>query len=371
MTVEREIAGFALPFASGVFASVYAGSDLHGSCSIYAAVALTAATVLSLIILHPVVRHADSRMVRSLIAAAALSAGMFCGFNTEIIFISSITETSASYARKACAAMQAAIDRIPFSDTSCNALAKALITGERSEIPSEMTEAFRESGASHILALSGLHLGIIFMAMTRLLSIAGNGRKRSISRSVIILTACGFYTIATGAGPSIVRAFIFILIHETARLTHRHASTGHTLLTALIIQLALDPSSALSAGFQLSYAAMAGIAFILPWLKSFWPGEINKDKTAERNVRKLWNSLAMSISCQITTGPIAYIYFGTLPKYFLLTNLIAIPLTGIIIPSVIFILILNSLGICPPIAIRTTELLMTFLFNSMEIISTM
>ena len=79
----------------------------------------------------------------------------------------------------------------------------------------------------------------------------------------------------------------------------------------------------------------------------------------------------MSISCQITTGPLAWFYFGTFPVHFLLTNLIAIPLTGLIIPTALAVLLLSALGICPEMLLRACEMLVTALSQALEIISVM
>ena len=87
-----------------------------------------------------------------------------------------------------------------------------------------------------------------------------------------------------------------------------------------------------SVGFQLSYAAMAGIAFIYPRLKESWPGNPMDDGRMTKAVRWVWNSAAMSISCQITTAPLVWVHFHSFPQHFLLTNLLALPLTGLIIP---------------------------------------
>ena len=264
--------------------------------------------------------------------------------------------------------MGKAIDSISFHSRDTNAIIKALLIGDRSDIPAHITEAFRESGASHILALSGLHLGIIYAISTKLLSFIGNSLWARGIRSIATVLICGFYTLATGAGASITRAFLFILIGETARLTGRFRSTGTVLMTSLLIHLAIIPQDLREAGFQLSYAAMAGIAFILPWLSRFWP------ETAERKshpLKWMWNTAAMSISCQITTGPIAYMYFGTFPVHFLLTNMIALPLTGIIIPASLLTLLLDIFGICPPILSRASEMLIAALSKALEIISSM
>ena len=203
--------------------------------------------------------------------------------------------------------------------------------------------AFRKSGASHILALSGLHLGVIYICIRRLLAPTGNSLPASILRSTLTVGLCGFYTMATGASPSIVRAFLFILIHEAgSHAPGRHHSPIATLCIALTIQLALRPDLISSAGFQLSYLAMLGITLLFPRLESWYPDSGRPDP-----VRKIWKAAALSISCQAFTAPAAWVHFRSFPPYFLITNLIALPLTELIIITAIAALLLQATGINP------------------------
>jgi competence protein ComEC len=370
MKVERETAGFALPFAAGVLLAVYSGYWIRTS-TVHTPAVFSAAAVSLAFLMHPLRKKYSPGLQWVLVGLAALTAGMVCGITAAHISVGTVSSRVEIWAEGWGLKMQEAIDRIPFSDNRCNAVAKALVTGERSDIPREIVLAFRESGASHILALSGLHLGIIYGIVKHSLSILGNHHRLWIPRSLATILICGFYTIATGAGPSIVRAFLFIVLAESGRLTHRHRSTGQLLLAALVIQLAISPMSARSVGFQLSYAAMAGIAFIFPWLKGFWPGSVYDDSLLIKLTRRIWEICAMSVSCQITTGGLAWLYFGTLPRHFLLTNLLAIPLTGLIIPALIVTLVLSGTGLCPTIVVQMTEWLISSLIRILEIIAMM
>jgi competence protein ComEC len=260
--------------------------------------------------------------------------------------------------------MQSFIDGISFKNSSTNGIIKALLTGERSGLTTEVTKAFRDSGASHILALSGLHLGIIYAIICKMLSITGNGKKMREVRSALIIVTCGLYTLATGAGASITRAYIFIVIKEIAEMTCRHASLKILLAAAAMLHLAFDPTAAADIGFQLSYAAIFGIAYIFPHLRNIWTNEW-------KGLRWIWESAALSISCQLTTGPLAYCYFGTFPQYFLLTNLIAIPLAGIIIPAALLTTVLSAAGCCPDIVITITEWLTQTMYEALRIIASM
>jgi competence protein ComEC len=321
--------------------------------------------------IHPSHKNIGTIGRAILIGGLALCLGIFCGECGKILSVSSLDSKLTIHAERYGKLLQKAVDSIPFACPDTNAVIKALLTGEKADIPPSVTAVFRDSGASHILALSGFHLGIIYGIVRALLSVLGNRRKALILRASATIAACGFYTMATGAGPSIVRAFLFITLHETASLTHRHHSTGSILLAALFIQLVISPESITSAGLQLSYAAMAGIAFIFPWLKGLWPGNPYKDKGFTKEVRWIWNSAAMSISCQVTTGPLAWIYFQSFPQHFLLTNLIVLPLASLVIPAALATLTLHSLGCCPVILLNSTEFLVSTMITALEIIATM
>ena len=375
MDVEREIAGIALPFTIGAVITVCTVKSFCAGGFIVHELAFAACYVsLCGLLLRKRLSLGDGA-VRTLLIFSVCSCGALSGavsaYHIPFADCSSVEEYAIGFGIR----MQNIIDSIPFSSAQTNALLKALLTGERSTLSPELTEAFRDSGASHILALSGLHLGIIYGIFSKVLFFMGNSMAGRRMRSAVIVILCGFYTLATGAGPSIVRAFIFIFLGEAARMTGRLHSLRQLLMASLLIQVIIDPLSVRSVSFQLSYAAMAGIAFIYPWLRDFWPsGEAGDDSCGRalvRAMRWIWNSAALSISCQLATGPLAYLYFGTFPQHFLLTNLISLPLTGFIIPCALASLVLSGLGWCPTFMISVTEWLVSLLTWSLEVIASM
>lgn len=369
MKAEREIAGIVLPFVIGTAVFMYAGSMS----------ALTSSALFSItLILIGFLLYIRDHRISSVATWGILFLCMgICGAlaaSTDLqLSVSRQHETTwlSSLALDFGERMQGSIDSIPFRNESTCQIIKALLTGEKNGIPDGVTSAFRASGASHILALSGLHLGIIYGIVRFLTRWIGNTRKANAIRSIILISTCGFYTLATGAGASIVRAFIFILIGECARLSGRPAGLRTVMMAALMIHLTISPSSIKEVGFQLSYAAIAGIAYIFPWLQGFWPGDRNEDAALTRCSRWIWESAAMSISCQMTTGPFAYMYFGTFPPQFILTNMIALPLTGLIIPMALITLATCSLGWNIQILIEGTEWMVTLLCGALDLLSTM
>lgn len=242
------------------------------------------------------------------------------------------------------------IDRIPFPSESTAPLLKAFLTGDRSGLSRETVQAFRGSGASHLLALSGLHIGILYLLLSRMLWPLGNSPVAKRFRYFLTLTAAGAFTLMTGASPSIVRAFLFIVLNETALLTGRPRNPLRLLSTALLIQLVLSPGSISSVGFQLSYLAMAGIFLLYPHLDAWYPAGLRFDP-----VRRIWQAAALSISCQVFTGPLAWYRFHTFPTYFLITNLLAMPLTTLLMGTAVTTLLLHGLGCCPSFLIGTTD----------------
>lgn len=366
MRVEREIAASAFPFAAGVSAAVILGASPCIINPTYPTMALTATFLSAALLLCPSRCKWNISLQWSLVVLTALTCGLFIGLSSMELKVSQTDPPGmlSQWAVHLGDRMQSFIDGISFKNSSTNGIIKALLTGERSGLTTEVTKAFRDSGASHILALSGLHLGIIYAIICKMLSITGNGKKMREVRSALIIVTCGLYTLATGAGASITRAYIFIVIKEIAEMTCRHASLKILLAAAAMLHLAFDPTAAADVGFQLSYAAIFGIAYIFPHLRNIWTNEW-------KGLRWIWESAALSISCQLTTGPLAYCYFGTFPQYFLLTNLIAIPLAGMIIPAALLTTVLSAAGCCPDIVITITEWLTQTMYEALRIIASM
>lgn len=270
-------------------------------------------------------------------------------------------------AARALTALTGLIDSAGFRGDETSALLKALLTGQRKALSTATADAFRASGASHILALSGLHLGVIYGVLTKVLSILGNSRAGSAARSVITVAAAGFYVLMTGASPSIVRAFLFIAMNEWSRHSPgRRRRPVAVLCAALTVQLAISPATISSLGFQLSYLAMLGIFLVFPQLEGWYPPGRKGDP-----MRMIWNSLALSLSCQIFTAPLVWWHFRTFPKYFLLTNLIALPVTEVLITSSAAVLALNAAGICPSFAVSAVDRLADALIFCLKIIAEM
>lgn len=381
MIVERDIAAFAFPFAAATAAALwYSGLSSHPT-AVPAVVSFLACSILlsGLVFIVSSGSHSLNSFntdksggyrLMILIMATAACTGLTCGFSGVLLSISDCDGGLMKVAGRFGKSMQEAIDSIEFRKEQTGALVKALLTGNRTSLTSETIQVFRNSGASHILALSGLHLGIIYGIMKKILSLAGGSRSVRVLGSILCIAICGFYTLSTGAGDSITRAFIFIVTGETASLLMRTRRLSRILMTGLIIHLALMPRSISSISFQLSYAAMAGIAWLYPSIRDLWVMSPAEKKYGAGILNKIWDMAALSISCQASAGIVAWFYFGTFPQYFLLTNLLAAPIAVVLIPSALLCLTFSALfGTCPHIFLTITEFLASAMTFILEIIA--
>lgn len=344
------------PFVAGVILGAFAG-----------AAAARSFAGLSLILCHAAIfTICAGKGGRGMFPALFFLLGLFCSLSASML--PSGTGRIPGFAERAAAIFKESIDAIPFEDRRCNALIRALLTGDRSGLDRNTVSAFRGSGASHILALSGFHLGFIYLAVRKITAIFGNSPAMRTARSIAVMLFSVFYTIMTGASPSTCRACIFIILKELSDVGGQRRSTGAGAFhTALILQLAFSPMQIKSASFQLSYLAMAGILYVNPILSKWLP----ERQLGWNPVRKIWESASMSISCQIFTAPVAWYYFGTFPKYFLLTNLISLPLTSAIMALSVATTAICAAGLRPMLLIKANGKAIELLISALDTISGM
>ena len=247
--------------------------------------------------------------------------GLFC--HASRAAAGPLPEILRTPAERALAGLLRAIDGAGFQHERTGGLLKALLAGRREGLDRDIVAAFRTAGASHILALSGLHLGILCGILRKGLAVLGRSRAAAAIRSGAAVGFSACYLAMTGAPPSLVRAFLFILLGELSRLLPgRRRRPMNIFCAALLLQLTFSPAVVHSLGFQLSYLAMLGIHIVFPRLEAWYPAGIRHDP-----FRRIWSAAALTLSCQLFTAPLVWLRFRTFPKYFLLTNLCALPLT--------------------------------------------
>ncbi len=214
-------------------------------------------------------------------------------------------------------------------DSSAVMVSKALLIGERSSISDELRNAYAHTGAIHILAISGLHLGIIYGF---LLFIFGRYRRSwgFVLVSLIILWA---FALIAGMPNSVVRAAFMFSVFAIGQLFHRTSNVYNTLFFSAFILLLLNPNAIYDVGFQLSYLAVLGIALTYKPLKRILVVKNNL-------LNKIWSLTCVSFSAQLLTAPLVVYYFHNISLVFFLSNLLVIPLaTGILFLGILFLII--------------------------------
>ncbi len=206
----------------------------------------------------------------------------------------------------------------------------AISIGEKGYMGKELKQSFSAAGAMHVLALSGLHIGIAFaMIYTLLLPITAIRGGKKI-RDIIAIAFIAGYSIMAGCPPSVIRAATMIILYRIAAGKFRKISNWDAIATSMLITCTLNPLQILNIGFQLSYSAVAGIALMYPTCNNAFLQLVPKWKGWKGHVWEgvhwLWGSLALSVCCQIATIPASLYHFGYSAPYFLLANLAAVPL---------------------------------------------
>lgn len=200
----------------------------------------------------------------------------------------------------------------------------AMTLGEKKGVSRELRRIYSVTGAAHVLALSGLHLSIIYMLLMRLTL----NRQRSILVQTIILSMVWGYTLLTGLATSTIRSAVMLTIYSLLSLGGRRGQPLNVLaLTALILMLS-DRTVLYDIGFQLSFAAVLSIVLITPIIDELVD---MKWLMTHPFVKWVLDLTVVSIAAQIGVAPLLAYHFGTFSTYFLLTNFIAIPSVTIIL----------------------------------------
>lgn len=200
----------------------------------------------------------------------------------------------------------------------------AMTLGEKSHIDPQTRKTYSEVGASHILALSGLHLMIIYGVISLLVSWQ---RIRLLSQVLIILSVWAF-AMLTGLSPSMTRAASMITVYSLLSLGYREKMSANTLAFVAIVMLVVNPLALYDFGFQLSFVAVLAIVLLNPLLYGLIPLHILQRHGL---LKACWGLITVSVSAQIGTAPLVAYYFGYFSTLFLLTNFVVIPLATVIL----------------------------------------
>ncbi len=214
------------------------------------------------------------------------------------------------------------------------AIAEALLIGYRHDLDKDIVQAYSNTGVVHIIAISGLHLGMIYGLLLLLLPKTSSLRIMRWIKPVIILSVLWSFTLIAGAVPSILRSAVMFSFIVVAENLNRKTQTYNTLAASAFCLLTVDPFVLWDVGFILSYTAVLSIiSFLKPITNWFY--------FRNKPLEKIWQLTAVTLSAQVFTIPVVIYYFHQFPNFFLLTNLLVVPLSGLILYGEIFLLVLS------------------------------
>lgn len=232
------------------------------------------------------------------------------------------------------------------------AVALALILGVKDGLDNDLTHAYSSSGAMHVLAVSGLHVGIIYMILLfflKPLKSATYGKWILAAMSVFILWS---YAFITGLSPSVLRAVTMFSFLAMARPLSYRTNIYNTLAISAFCLLLWEPFLIMSVGFQLSFLAVIGIVYLQPVLFNLWiPDNIVFEK--------IWQITCVSVAAQTATFALGILYFHQFPVYFLVSNLFVIP--GALLSLSLGILVL-AVSVIDPVAFVVGKILNAILW---------
>ena len=244
------------------------------------------------------------------------------------------------------------------------AVVSAVSLGERDLLEQNIRDVYSSSGASHLLAVSGLHVGIIYACLSFVFPAFMNVSWRRWLKECMLIVLLWGYAFVVGFPFSVVRSLIMFTCVSAGRCCGREGAPLNSLALACSVILLCDPAALYDIGFQLSFLAVAAILLFQPLLAGMW-------KPRSTVAAYFWGIVTVSIAAQAGTAPVAAGVFSSFPIYFLLTNIVAIPLMFAVVSLVI---LMWSFAWMPPVRaviVRLLSLAVTFLDRFLSGISSL
>ena len=226
-------------------------------------------------------------------------------------------------------------------------LAEALLIGYKDDLDKTLVQSYSNTGVVHIIAISGLHLGLIYWLLVNLLKPLQRKKNIQWLRPVLIITGLWLFSLLAGAQPSVLRSAVMFTCIVIGEGLNRKASIYNSLAASAFLLLCYNPFWLWDVGFQLSYAAVLSIViFMQPVYNWFF--------IQNKSLDFLWKMTAVTIAAQILTVPLSVFHFHQFPNYFLLTNFIAVPVSSLILLGEILLCIISFI---PAAAIITGKII--------------
>ncbi len=237
----------------------------------------------------------------------------------------------------------------------------ALTLGYKRGLDPDTKKVFASAGAMHVLAVSGLHVGIVFIVLSFLFGFLKKNKSGRILYVILIVSALWCFAFVTGLSPSVRRAasmFTFVVLGQSLK---RPPNIYNSLAVSAFLLLLVNPNNLFEAGFQLSYSAVFGIVFLQPKLQKFFTFRYSF-------FRYLWTLFTVSVAAQIATFPISVFYFNQFPVYFWLSNLVVIPAATFLIPLGMALLAFNWIPVVTSVLSFLIQLILAFVIQFLTFI---
>ena len=244
------------------------------------------------------------------------------------------------------------IIRENISDKKQAGLAEALLIGYKDDLDKHLLQSYINTGVVHVIAVSGLHLGLIYGLLILLCNKLYKSWMRQWVTPLIIIAALWLFALLTGASPSVLRSAIMFTCLVIGNQLPQPGSAYNALAASAFLLLCYDPWLCWDIGFQLSYAAVLSI---LLFMKPVYHSIFIQNKLLDHG----WKLIAITISAQILTFPVSIYHFHQFPNLFLITNLVAVPLSGIILIGELILCAVSFI----PIAAKLTGWLLNWLIR--------
>lgn len=238
---------------------------------------------------------------------------------------------------------------------------EALLLGKRQDLSKETTSSYQNAGAMHLLAISGLHIGILLMILNVVLRPLERLRHGKAIKWVLLIGFLWFFAFISGLSPSVIRAATMFTVLSFGIRIGRFSQLGNYLFTALFLSLVIKPLYVFDLGFQMSYLAVAAILGISPFLKSLW----NPD---QKLLRYIWNLFVISISAQLGVLPLSLYHFHHFSALFFLSSIAIIPFLGIVLGMGYFMIILDFFNFLWPFYVEVYAMMITMMNHTIEIL---
>ena len=220
------------------------------------------------------------------------------------------------------------------------AIINALLLGQRQDISKELTANYSKAGAIHILAVSGLHVGVILWMFSFVLKPLERYKRGKGIKLALVLLFLWFFALLAGMSASVTRAVTMFSAIAIGQFFNKRNAIEQSLIFSMFLLLLLKPLFLFDVGFQLSYLAVFGIIWVQPVFYQLW-------KPKYYIIVKGWQLFTVSLAAQIGVLPLSLFYFHQFPGLFFVSNLLIIPFLGIILSTGIIVLVLSYYSILP------------------------